>query len=233
MKRFWTQIGWQFKLLQKNSIISVSLAVTLIYGLILFFLRSVEHLDKVLVALVLNDPSVIGYFFIALAIYTEIKHQILPALFVTPVELHQFLIARILSISLLGLVCSLGLAISVRGFDLNIPAFVLGASGICLLSALLGLIMLTFAPEFLKFTMLSVPVFLIFINLPLLQYLGVLELGIFRYLFPIQGSLELIEYSISGGKINFWYTSVSMLVGVLLFYGLAYRLFDKKIVHEA
>lgn len=231
MNGFLVQLKWQFVLLQKNSILSISLAVTLIYGLILFFLRNTGNLDLFLVSLVLNDPSVIGYFFIALAIYTEIKHQVLPAIFVTPVKLHQFLIAKILSISIIGVLCSLGLGLSVKGLDMNMAAYAFGSLGICLLSALMGLIMLTFSAEFLKFAMLSVPVFLAFINVPLLQYLGVMDIGVFRYLFPVQGSLDLIDHAVSGTRINFWYSVGSIVILVPLFYLIAFRLFTKKIVY--
>ena len=232
MSHFASQLKWQFTLLQKNNIISISLAVTLIYGVILFFLRDVPHLDKVLVALVLNDPSVIGFFFIALAIYTEIKHQILPALFVTPINLHQFLISRTLAISLIGLLCSIGLALSVKGFHFDMLEYGIGSFGICLMSALLGLIMLTFASEFLNFAMLSVPVFLAFINVPMLQYLGAIDMGFIKYLFPIQGCVDLIEHAVSGTSINHWYSYLSILVVVPLLYGIAYRLFNAKIVHN-
>lgn len=231
MKTFIVQLKWQFALLQKNSIITISLSVTFIYGLILYFLRDVGSLDKVLVAMVLNDPSVIGFFFIALAIYTEIRHQILVAIIVSPVNIHQILISKILALSLIGLVCALGLAISVKGIHFDIFNYAIGTFGICLLSTLLGLMVLTFASEFLKFVMLSIPVFLFFINIPLIQYLGAIDMGVFKYVFPIQGSTDLIDMAFSGQEINTWYSYISLLVLVPLFYLVAYRLFSKKIIH--
>lgn len=232
MRSFAAQLKWQFTLLQKNSIVSISFAVTLIYGVVLYFLRDAGALDQVLVALVLNDPSVIGYFFIALAIYTEIKHQILPALFVTPVRLHHFIISRTMAIAVIGVICSLGLAISVKGFEFDILAYTAGSAGICIMSALLGLIVLPFANEFLKFAMLSIPVFLAFVNIPLLQYLGAVNIGPVKYLFPIQGCVDLIDHAVSGTAITEWYAYLSMLVFIPLFYGIAYRLFFQKIVHQ-
>nr|WP_319273557.1 hypothetical protein [uncultured Draconibacterium sp.] len=232
MNSFGSQLKWQFVLLQKNSIIAVSFAVTLMYGLVLYFLRDINGLDKLVVALVLNDPSVIGYFFIALAIYIELKHQILQAIFVTPFNLHHLLISKVISISLIGVVCSLGLAFSVKGFDFNIALFAVGSLAISILSALLGLYMLTFSDEILKFTMTSIPVFLVFVNLPLIQYLGVLKLGIVKYILPIQGSLDLIDYAISGTTVNFIYAIISILVFIPLFYWLAFRRFLSNIVHQ-
>jgi len=232
MKNFLFQLKWQFILLQKNSIISISLAVTVIYGILLFALKDLAGMDNLLIAILLNDPTVIGYFFIALAIYTEIKHQILPAIFVTPVNLHLFLITRTIAISILGVVCSLGLVISIKGLDYNILSFTLGSLGICIISAQLGVYMLTFSDEFLRFSLMSAPFFMLFAVVPLLQYLGVIDVGFIKYFFPIQGSLDIIDYSISGKAINFWYAYLSIVFLVPLFHWMAFLRFKRKIVQR-
>lgn len=232
MKTFINQLKWQFKLLQKNNIISISLVVTLIYGLLLFFLKDIKGLDTLVVSLVLNDPSIIGYFFVALALYTEIKHQILPAIFTTPLSIHTFLLSKTISISIIGLICSLGLAVSIKGFDFGILSFSIGAMSICVLSTLLGLFMLTFANEFLKFALLSVPVFLGFINIPLLQYLGIIDMGFIKHFFPIQGSLDLIDTGISGAEIDYLIAYMSIIISIPLLYWIAYKRFNKTIVHQ-
>ncbi len=232
MKTFAQQLKWQFILLGKNNIISISFGVTLIYGIVLYFFRDAVVIDRLLVVMVLNDPSVIGYFFIALSIYTEMKHGILPAIFVSSLSLHQFLLSKTAALVVIGTVCALGLAISVRGFDFDMLNYIIGVFGICTMSTLLGLIMLIYADEFLKFVMYSVPVFLVFINLPMLIYLGAINIDILKYLFPIQGSLDLIDYSVSGTGINFPYAYLSILVLIPVFYVLAYRTFNKRIVHQ-
>ena len=232
MTAFAQQLKWQFLLLQKNSIISISFAVTLIYGLILYFLNTSEGLDLVLVSLVLNDPTVIGYFFIALAIFIERKHMILPAIFVSPVNLHHYILSKTLSLSIIGLICSLGLAISVKGFTFDLLPYSIGTFSICLMSALLGLTMLTYSSDFLNFAMLSVPVFLVFVNVPLLHYLNAVDLGGLVRIFPIQGGLELIDDSLSPGLESGVYPWISLLVWIPLFYVLAYRTFSRKIVHQ-
>lgn len=235
MTSFLRHIKWQFVLLQKNNIVGISLGVTLLYGLILYFFRDFEYIHKLLVGLVLNDPTVIGYFFIALSVYTEIRQGILPAIFVAPVRLHHYLLSRVISLSLIALVCSLLLAFSIRGMEFGIYKMVLfsmGAMGVSILSALLGLIMLTFAKEFLNFAMMSVPIFLIFINIPLLDYLGGIDTGVFRYLFPIQGGLQLMANSLDP-HVEFSIPilhSLLLLIWIPLFYFAAFRLFEKKII---
>jgi fluoroquinolone transport system permease protein len=160
------------------------------------------------------------------------KHQVLQAIFVSPVNIHQLLISKALSISIIGVVCSLVLALSVKGFDFDIATYIIGSFGRCILSTLLGLCMLTFADEFLKFSLLSAPVFLVFLGIPFLQYLGVIEIGMVKYLFPIQGSVDLIDNAIRGTVINRWYSYLSLVSLMPLLYLIAFRLFTKKIVYR-
>lgn len=233
MKPILQQLKWQLTLLHKNNIISISIGVTVIYGIILFLIRDVGSLDAVLISIVLNDPSVIGYFFIALSVYTEIKHQILPAIFTTPINLHHYILSKVIALSIVGVICALGLALFIKGFDFNLLSYTIGALGVCILSALLGLIMLTFVSEFLKFAMLSIPIFVTFVNVPLLEYLGVIDLGFVKYiLFPVQGCVDLIENGISGIEINLWATYASIFFWVTIFYILAYKLFKKKLIRS-
>ena len=232
MRPFLQQLKWQFILLHKNSIISISLGVTAIYGAILFWLKDLSGIDQVLISIILNDPSIIGYFFIALAVYTEMKHQILSAIFTTPIKLHHYIISKVMALSIIGLVCSLGIAFFIKGLGFGILNFSIGTFGICLLSSLLGVIMLTFASDFLKFAMKSIFLFVPFISIPLLQYLGVIDLKFIKYFIPIQGCLSLIENGISGTEINLWYAYISILFWIPVLYILAYNIFSKKIVHQ-
>jgi len=232
MNSFFKQLKWQFILLNKNNIITISLVVTLVYGVILYFLKDTYNIDKFLVSLVLNDPSVIGYFFIALAIYTEIKHGVFNALFVTPVNTHKYLISKIIALSIVGTVCSIGLALPIKGLGFDIVNYTIGSFSICLLSAILGLIVLTFASEFLNFSLLSIPIFFLFTGISLLHYLGAINIGGFKYLLPVQGGLDLIDNAISNTKINYQYVYFLLGVYIPIFYFLAHRLFTKKYVTQ-
>ncbi len=232
MNTFLKQLKWQFILLQKNNIVSISFVVTIIFGLILFFLRDVKYIDELLVSLVLNDPSVIGYFFIALFIYTEIKHGVLNALFVTPVNTHHYLISKIIALAIVGTICSIGLVLSVKGLNFDILNYIVGSFSICLLSATIGLITLTFASEFLNFALLSIPVFFFFTGISLLSYLGTIDIGDFKYLLPVQGGLDLIDNAVSNTRINYGNVYISLSVSITLFYVIAFRLFTKKFVSQ-
>ncbi len=230
MKAFFTQLKWQFILLQKNNIIGISFGVTLIYGLILYFLKDSEYIDELLVSLVLNDPAVIGYFFIALAVYSEIKTDVLNAIFITPINIHTFLIAKTLALSIIGVLCSVLLALPIKGLDFNLLPYLLGTFGVCLLATLLGIMVLTFADEFLNFAMISIPIFFIFTGISLLHYLNVVNLGRLSYLFPIQGSVDLIDGAVRGKHSFNLLTYISLILPIPLFYFGAFKLFTRKFV---
>lgn len=232
MNSFLNQIKWQFILLQRNSIISISLIVTMVYGLILYFLKDAKYIDHLLVSLVLNDPSVIGYFFIAIFIYTEIKYGVLSAIFITPVNIHQYLISKIISLSIIGTICSIGLVLSVKGLDFDVFNYIVGSFCICLLSAIIGIITLTFASEFLSFALISIPIFFFFTGISLLNYLGTIDIGNLKYLFPVQGGLDLIDNAVSNTNIKYDYLYISLSVSIVLLYFVASRLFTRKFLSK-
>ncbi len=228
MSSFLQQLKWQFLLLQRNSIIIISFVVTIVYGLLLYFLNDVKYIDELLISLVLNDPSVIGYFFIALAIYTEIKQGVLNALIVTPTNCHHYLISKIIALSVIGTICSILLVLSVKGLNFDYINYTIGSFSICLLSSTIGVIVLTFASEFLNFALLSIPVFFLFTGISLLAYLGTIDIGLFKYFLPVQAGLDLIENAVNGKPINYWYISISLCIAFAFFYAIAFRLFNKK-----
>lgn len=232
MISFIKQLKWQLILLNKNNIVTISLVVTLVYGVILYFLKETANIEMFLVSLVLNDPSVIGYFFIALAIYTEIKHGLFNALFVTPVNTHEYLISKILALSLIGTICSIGLALPIKGFEFDMVNYSIGSFSICLLSAISGLIVLTFASEFLNFALLSIPFFFLFTGVSLLHYLGAIDIGGFKYLLPVQGGLDLIANAVSNSKINYYYVYLSLVIYTPFLYYVAHRLFARKYITQ-
>lgn len=233
MSSFIRQLKWEIKLLQKNSIINVSLIITVIYGLILYFLRDLEYINQFVVAIILNDPTVVGYFFIALAIYTERKSGVISALFVSPLKLHRYLLAKVMAISILGTVCSLALIISVFGLEFNWLSFTAGSFIICLLSAFSGIFTLTYTDDFLNFALRSVPVFMVFVIIPLLHFLKVFDLGWFIYLFPVQASLDMIDFGVSGKPYHIGYVLLSSCLYLPIFYYLAYRRFNSAVVQNS
>jgi len=233
MKIFLQQLKWQFMLLARNNIVSISIAVTVVYGLLLFLLKDIPNLDKVLILIILNDPAIIGLFFIGLGVIIEKRDAVLAALFVSPMDHHVYLISRILSLSLLGLFCALGMVIALRGFDFNIPHLCAGVFGICLLCCLVGVWMVSYTQNFMSFLLWSIPILLFFVNMPMLNFFGIVESPLFGIL-PTQGALDLIirGFGDTGNllPIPLAYAAVIFWCGLLYF--LIYRIFMKKMVNS-
>lgn len=232
MKALLQQMKWQFTLLARNNIISISIAVTIVYALVFFALEGVDNMDKILTLLILNDPAIIGMFFIGLSVIMEKNQQVLLALFVTPINHHIYLISRILSLSIIGWACAVGMALAAIGPAFHFLHFSAGTFGICMLTCLAGLYLVCYTSEFMHFMLRSIPLLMIFVNLPLLNYFEVTDIWLFN-LMPSYGSLSLIIHSysnaVSSSTLILGYASLTFWT--LLFYWLVYRTFMGKVVN--
>ncbi len=79
--------------------------------------------------LLLSDPTVLGFFFSGVILYTE--REILPSLFITPLKVETYLMSRVLSFLGLSLLLSLVILVSSAAPDLRffwlVPGLVLSA----------------------------------------------------------------------------------------------------------
>ncbi|WPP48033.1 fluoroquinolone export ABC transporter permease subunit [Catalinimonas niigatensis] len=232
MKMLLQQMKWQFILLARNNIISISIAVTIVYALVFFALEGLDNMYKVLTLLILNDPAIIGMFFIGLTVIMEKNQQVLSALFVTPINHHVYLVSRILVLSIIGWACALGMALAAIGPAFQFLHFSVGTFGICMLSCLAGLYLVCYTLEFMHFTLRSIPLLMILINLPLLNYFEVTDIRFFD-LMPSYGSLSLITHSYSEevkvSTLLYGYASTAFWIS--LFYRMVYHAFMARIVN--
>lgn len=227
------QIKWQIILLQKNNIILLSLIITLFYGLVFWLIGDVENIDKILSLLLLNDPTIIGLFFIGVIIIIEKNENVLSALFVTPINHHIYLLSRIIALSLVGWICALGMGYFALGASLNPFYFSYAVLTTCVIACLFGIYIVSFEIEFLKFLLKSIPILLLFFNLPLLNYFGITD-SILFYLSPIQGTLNLftLSYGDSLSTIEILYSFSISLVWIIPLYIFVYKTFSSKMVNS-
>jgi len=90
MSELFKQIKWQFLIFQKNNLITMIAAMTGVYVLLIYFLKGFGNLEKFITLLIYNDPAVIGFIFIGISIILEKDQEVLPALFVTPLNPHTY-----------------------------------------------------------------------------------------------------------------------------------------------
>jgi len=193
MKQLAVQMKWQFLILHKNNLINVSIALTVVYGLIFWGLKDLGDLSKILTLLIFNDPALIGLLFVGLAYIMEKNQGVTYALRVLPVHFHTQLLARMFSLSIIGMLCAFGMAVPVMLLNFNIPVFLMGVLGICLIFSCIGIWVLSYSSEFLVFMLKCIP-FLLICSLIFLNYFGVTDIWLFN-LLPVNSSLKLISHS--------------------------------------
>lgn len=230
MKTLLTQIKWQFVLLNKNKLIAISVIVTALYALLFFLLKDLPNKEAFLTLLIYNDPAIIGLFFIGLGVILENNSNVLPALFVTPINYHVYVLARVLALSVIGLACSVGMALAILGTKINWLEFSVGVLGTCVLFSLVGLFVVSYTMDFLGFMLRSIPL-LALMSLPLLNYFGVTETALFEFL-PTQGPLNLTIAAFGSTKTSLptWLSCLSMVLWIPLVYLFVYRIFVQRVV---
>ncbi|MEM9920175.1 MAG: hypothetical protein AAF990_18910 [Bacteroidota bacterium] len=232
MRELIGQMKWQFLILFRNQLIYISIGVTLIYALVFFLIKDLGHQEKILTMLVYNDPAVIGLLFVGISILLEKKNNVLSAIFVSPSNLHIYLWARVLCLTIIGWICALAMALFALGFSFSIFHFSIGIMGVCILCSLLGICVVGFSSNFILYLLKSV-FFLLLLSTPLLNYFGATDIGLLYYT-PIQPSLNLLSNAYleepNLGEIIYGY--VGLVLWIPVFYWMAYRLFRSRVAHQ-
>jgi fluoroquinolone transport system permease protein len=229
MRALLNQIKWQFVILNKNKLIAISFAVTALYGLIFFLIKDMPNVEPFLTLLIYNDPAIIGLFFIGLSIIMENNDNLLPALFVTPVNRHVYLISRVLSLSLIGLACAAGMALTILGPYINWLEFSIGVFSTCLIFSLVGIFVVSYTMDFLSFMLRSIPL-MILLSLPLLNYFGLTDNFYFE-LTPTQGPLNLTisSFGTQAPSTANWISYLSILIWIPILYLFVYKIFTARV----
>lgn len=217
MMELFKLIKWQFLIFLKNNLITMIAAMTGVYVLLIYYLKDFGNLEKFVTLLIYNDPAIIGFIFIGVSIILEKDQEVLPALFVTPLNPVKYLVSRIFTLSILGFLGALAMALAAKGTSFNLLHFSVGAFSTCLLFCLLGILMVSYTTEILRFLLCGIP-FLILMSLPLLNYLELTDLS-FLKLFPVQGGLNLMVNSYretpNSGELIFGYFSILVWIPLL------------------
>lgn len=139
---------------------------------------------------IFTDPSVLGFFFISGIVLMEKSQNTLESLFVTPLQVSEYIWAKVVSLTLLSLLSSLAIAVFTLGASFNVLLLVVGVGLSSVFFTLLGFALAARAKSLNQYFFYSVPTFVL--DLPLLKYLGFLDAWLY-YLLPSKPTLLLIE----------------------------------------
>ncbi|MDY6917522.1 MAG: hypothetical protein SVP26_06195 [Chloroflexota bacterium] len=206
----------------------VYLVVTALYIAILLLLTEGARYT-LLPVIVLTDPGLVGFLFIGGIVLLEKGDQTLQALFITPLRLHEYLVAKVISLTLLAIVATLVIAIAVAGFSFNVALLVLGVGLTSFFFTLIGIVAVSrfnTLSEYVVFAGFGVNIVLL---LPLLEYFDLMTTPVF-YVFPTTASLLLLQgafqsQSLSAGELA--YGVLSLVAWTALAYLWAYRWFNR------
>ncbi len=230
MNGLFKQIKWQFLIFQRNNLISMIVAISAFYVSIIYLIKDFAGVEKFITLLIYNDPALVGFIFIGISIILEKDQEVLPALFVTPLNHHIYLISRIIALSAIGFSGALAMVLTAKGTSFNFLHFSVGAFSTCVLFSLMGIFVVSYTTEVLHFLLRAIPL-LIFMSLPLLNYFELADLS-FLKLFPVQGGLNLMVNSygeaMNAREIIFGYLSIAVWTPLL--YWFVYRIFMARVV---
>lgn len=206
-------------------------AYALVCLLYILFLRSLPEDVQGMAGTVLlfSDPGALGSFFVGGIVLLERGQSILDTLFVTPLRLAEYLISKVVSLTVLAISTAFAIVLLTFGWRFD-PLLLL--AGIVLSSAfftLLGLGIVVRVKTLNGYLLVS-PFYVTVFFLPALEHLQVYSSPLF-YLLPGKATMMLIDgafHGIGGGELV--YALGTMGVWILLAYLWAHRSFTRYVI---
>lgn len=220
--------SWDVRLQVRYGLYTVYAVLTLVYVLGLRALGPALRTEAT-VLLIVTDPTVLGFYFIAAMVLFEKDAGVLNALVTTPLGDRGYLLSKVVTLSLLAVVASTLVAVvghgSVGGLVVLIPGVALSAA----FFVLIGFVAVARYDSVNEYFISAVGWGTI-LFLPLFGYLGFVETPLF-YLLPAQPVLVLVEAAFR--PVPWWaltYAFGYLLVANVIAFAVARRAFRRHIV---
>jgi fluoroquinolone transport system permease protein len=197
MKQFWHLLKFDFVLLAKYKVLSIAIAVSVIYVALFRFLPPFEGKDKLIVLLIFNDPALLGILFVGVMVLFEKNENTLEALTVSPMKIENYMLSKGIIFSFLSLFCCLVIAIIGYGESFNILHFSLACFLGTFIFSMFGFIAVANQKSFNKYMLRAVGIILL-LAFPFLAYFDLLSPKWF-WIFPSHPLIVLFDYSFNGG----------------------------------
>lgn len=184
------------------------------------------------VLVVFTDPCVLGFFFIGGIVLFEKGQGVFQNLFVTPFRLHDYLVSKTLSLSLLSISSAYAILLFTFGFNFNPFLLFIGVTLSSILFTLIGLTLAVRVNTLNQYLIASI-LYVLPLMLPLLDFLGLVHSPLF-YLLPAKPSLILIGGAVTGGTEagEVVYAVLALTGWILIAYTWAYRWFCRYVINR-
>jgi fluoroquinolone transport system permease protein len=215
MMRLFSTFRWDMTLQFRNGLYYVSGFIILLMVPLLRLLPHDDGVDYrlVLPALVLVNLIITTFYYMGGLVLLEKAEGTLAGLVVTPLRDAEYLIAKIASLALLGVIESLIIVVLVYGVHVNLLPLVVGAFTLGACFTLLGFIAIARYDTLNTYLLPSIVLVLLLI-LPLIDHFGLWQSPIF-YLHPVQPMLVLMR-AVRGGAAG-WEVGYGLLGSSLWF----------------
>lgn len=230
MRPVTSMLRWDVRLQRRYGFYTVYAALTVFYA-VAFVALPASLTERALVFVVLSDPSVLGFYFVAALVLIEKREGVLDALVVSPLGVRGYLVSKVASLTLLAVVVATALSLLVHSGGVNLPLLVLGVALTSIPFVLVGFVSVARFDSINDY-FLSALLYGVVLYAPLLSYFSLFDTPVF-YLLPVRPALILIDGAFHG--IRAWelaYAVGYLSVGSLLAFVVAERQFHRHIVQH-
>jgi len=228
-------LRWEFTLLSRYKIIHISILSVILYFLTTQAVESLKDQVQVHSMLLFFDPALIGIMFVGALVLFEKSENVLQALVITPMRTDDYLLSKIISLTLLSLLSAflfMGLMVLFNEASFNLFYLVVGISLTSVMLILLGFILVSRVNSINGYLLGMMIGFIGLSFPPLLELFGLFDSPLF-YLWPTQASFILLNGVFQSANLELWeiiYGIGYQLFFIVLLYFLAKRAFYQHIV---
>jgi fluoroquinolone transport system permease protein len=180
---------------------------------------------------ILGDLMIVGFFFVAAAVFFEKGERTLDAIVASPLRFHEYLASKVVTLTGLSVLLAVFVATVTHGVAYHLAPLLVGAAVGTVLMLLLGFLSaLPFGSVSDWFLPAVVPLALF--NLPIFHYSGIWETPLL-YLVPTYGPLLFLGAAFDQATLTAWQIGYGLLYPAVFAAGmwsLARRLFDRFLV---
>jgi fluoroquinolone transport system permease protein len=191
MKRMLASLRWNIVVQFRNGFYYVSAFFVLVFAALLHQVQGGVSLALLIPAFMLLNLMVTNYYFIASLVLLEKQEGMLAGLVVTPLRDTEYLVAKIVSLTLLSMLESLLIIAISYGFAFNPVPLLIGMILLCALYTLFGFVVIARFDSINEY-LIPAGLLVVLILLPLIDYLGLWH-SILFYLHPVQPMLVLMH----------------------------------------
>jgi fluoroquinolone transport system permease protein len=186
----WNAVLWDLRVQLRYQIVTVAIAVTVVYAVLLKVVPE-EWRDDTTVLLVLADPTMIGFLFVGALMLFERGANTLQAVVVSPLSSAQYVWSKAISLTAIAMVCAAVMTAGGHGASFSPGPLLMSVALTSMLFVFIGIAAVARVRTINEY-LLIVPLYLVPLYLPLLDFFGVLESHLFL-LLPTQASILLLQ----------------------------------------